>query len=53
MVERDDTKKIDFQDKPQLHSDSLVRHEMDGEVPPKLRPELPVVEPPVELPLRI
>lgn len=51
IVEGDDTKKMDdiFKDKPQLHSDSLVRHELDGERPSNQTPELPVIEPALEL----
>ena len=54
VVEGDDTKKTDdiFKDKPQLHSDSLVRHELDGERPSNQTPELPVVESAVELAAR-
>ena len=51
IVEGDDTKKTDdiLKDKPQLHSDSLVRHELGGERPSNQTPELPVTEPAVEL----
>jgi hypothetical protein len=34
-----------LQSKAQLHADSLVLHELDGEVSPKAMPELPVSEP--------